>query len=383
MPSPRAPYASEGGRRQLAEALWETYRYQIRCRTCEADLTAPGHNKDSAGKPTKDGEKRRIWTCRHSNTTKAIGSRCPRASCTAYILRAQEALVPTDFAAVLARVCETYPPQHGYPALRGYQQHSRGSTTPSSLAAPGTPRAEPDIVPASSPAVAPLSALLHPTPAKRPRSSSPDASPPPSKRLALHPDQPDDRSSVAAVPEGSPGRNVSDRVRKLVAWTDAIRREGEDLLSIWQQRQSPATGPGSTCFPAPPPFFSRGPTLTRAASDASTVPTEPWTPSSASSREGPLLLGDRGGRETPPEDTPPASAGSKTDSIGERQPQRTDASPNVSRLVRRFQQARSAQEKVEIRAEVRRTDCNSAFQRQLAQVQRRKKQRPLQSITPN
>lgn len=63
-----APFNGEGGTFYLADALFHTFKYQIRCPRCVGNSTEPGFIKDQAGKPAQDGGKRRYWACQYSNT---------------------------------------------------------------------------------------------------------------------------------------------------------------------------------------------------------------------------------------------------------------------------------------------------------------------------
>lgn len=81
--STRPRYASEGGKFELAEALFTTYCNHIRCPRCPSEPGRSGYIRDSAGKKTKEGENRRQWTCRMSKTS------CRRLACTEYINEAR------------------------------------------------------------------------------------------------------------------------------------------------------------------------------------------------------------------------------------------------------------------------------------------------------
>ena len=67
---PGIKWSLEGGKYHLAEVLFTTFRYQIRCPVCREQNQEPGFIRDQAGKPTQDGAKRRYWNCRYSNTHK-------------------------------------------------------------------------------------------------------------------------------------------------------------------------------------------------------------------------------------------------------------------------------------------------------------------------
>ena len=132
MPSSPSKYVAEGGKFHLAEALFNAFRYKIRCPSCAGNPAQPGFIKDEGGKGGKQGQKRRQWKCQRSNARSAK-SQCGRASCTEYIDLARQQLDHAQFDNVLQRVCQKFPPeQEDYATLQGYFNSSPGqSDTPS------------------------------------------------------------------------------------------------------------------------------------------------------------------------------------------------------------------------------------------------------------
>lgn len=120
MPSPSRPCATESGRYHLAQALFDAFKYKIRCLKCKGNPTEPGFVTDNAGNADKDGRPRRYWKCQRSNSQKAK-NKCGRVSCAVYIDLAREQLEPAQFAELLRSVCQRYPPEKDeHAALHGY-----------------------------------------------------------------------------------------------------------------------------------------------------------------------------------------------------------------------------------------------------------------------
>ena len=150
--SPMAPsrrskdFVLEGGKYPLAEALHDAFRFKIRCPDCVGNPLKPGFNKDEAGKRGKDGQPRRQWACQYSNTRSTSIAKCGRVTCTEYIELARKQLGQTQFAGVLQRVCQRFPPEREeYAALQGYSstdisQSTTHATPASSLVSQNLPR---------------------------------------------------------------------------------------------------------------------------------------------------------------------------------------------------------------------------------------------------
>ena len=120
MSSTLLDYAPEGGKLFLAQAIFNAYRFLVRCPSCPGNPTKPGFIKDEAGKAPKDGYKRRQWACQMSNG-KGVTSKCPRASCSEYIRLAQQQLKPTTFIHLVTQVCSTLVPDgEEWQALQAY-----------------------------------------------------------------------------------------------------------------------------------------------------------------------------------------------------------------------------------------------------------------------
>lgn len=96
----------EGGKRHLAESLWENHKYEIRCATCPGNQGKPGFIKDQAGKATADNLGRRYWTCQRSNG-QGITQRCGRISCSELIHLAKNQLAQQWFEQTFYTVCES------------------------------------------------------------------------------------------------------------------------------------------------------------------------------------------------------------------------------------------------------------------------------------
>lgn len=97
--------SEEGGKRQLAEALWERYKFNIRCGTCPGNPGKQGFIKDQAGKAAEGAFSRRYWTCQRSNGQK-VTQRCGRVSCSEFIDLAITQLGPSRFDVVVQSVTE-------------------------------------------------------------------------------------------------------------------------------------------------------------------------------------------------------------------------------------------------------------------------------------
>jgi hypothetical protein len=147
MGSPHPPhFVLEGGKFHFAEALFNSFKFKIRCPYCIGNHLKPGFIKDEAGKGGKDGQSRRMWRCQRSNSRTATGP-CSRATCTEYISLARKQLDQTQFAEVLERVCQSFPPEQAeFAALQGYSNLESSlptttlTTSTSSLASQTLPK---------------------------------------------------------------------------------------------------------------------------------------------------------------------------------------------------------------------------------------------------
>lgn len=143
---PSKSFVLEGGKYHLANALHNAFKFKIRCPDCVGNPLKPGFNKDEAGKGGKDGQARRQWACQYSSARSTSIANCSRVSCTEYIELARKQLNPTQFADVLERVCQRFPPeQEQYAALQGYSnasisQPTTHPTPASSLASQSLPK---------------------------------------------------------------------------------------------------------------------------------------------------------------------------------------------------------------------------------------------------
>lgn len=127
-------FVIEGGKFHFAEALFNSFKFKIRCPHCIGNHLKPGFIKDEAGKGGKDGQSRRMWRCQRSNSRTATGS-CSRATCTEYISLAKKHLDQTQFADVLQRVCQSFPPERAeFASLQGYSNPE--SSLPATLTTP-------------------------------------------------------------------------------------------------------------------------------------------------------------------------------------------------------------------------------------------------------
>lgn len=88
MPKDLAP---ENGKLALATALFESYRYQIRCPDCSSTPGKSGHTLDTYGRSPGDVTRRR-FRCQKT------GGSCAALTCTRYISAAENQLLPTQFA---------------------------------------------------------------------------------------------------------------------------------------------------------------------------------------------------------------------------------------------------------------------------------------------
>ena len=100
-------FADEGGRQPLAQALFDSYKYKIRCPTCPGTVGAKGFNLDSAGKSSRDNRPRRYFACQRSNS-RGSPDACRRASCAQYIRLARNQLKPLDFADIVRLVRDDF-----------------------------------------------------------------------------------------------------------------------------------------------------------------------------------------------------------------------------------------------------------------------------------
>ena len=142
MSPPPSQYAPEGGKLRLAEAIFNSYRFLVRCPNCPGNANKAGFIKDEGGKSSKDGLKRRQWACQMSNgrhTTQV----CPRVTCTDYILLAQHTLSAASFKRVVRKVCnDSTLDKDERQAMRTYFREARpqlGWISSSSPAAPSSP----------------------------------------------------------------------------------------------------------------------------------------------------------------------------------------------------------------------------------------------------
>lgn len=88
MPKDLAP---ENGKLALATALFESYRYQIRCPDCNSTPGKSGHTLDTYSRSPSDVTRRR-FRCQKT------GGSCAALTCTRYISAAENQLLPTQFA---------------------------------------------------------------------------------------------------------------------------------------------------------------------------------------------------------------------------------------------------------------------------------------------
>jgi hypothetical protein len=124
---PHSHFAIEGGKFFLAEALFHSFKYNIRCSHCVGNRSQPGFIKDQGGK-VGNNQARRQWACQRSNG-RGITSKCPRASCTEYIDLAIDQLDRTQVLKVVAQVCHQYPPdREEYAHLQAYQPELEGGS---------------------------------------------------------------------------------------------------------------------------------------------------------------------------------------------------------------------------------------------------------------
>lgn len=105
-------FAHENGRLLLATALFDRYKYRIRCPSCRGNPSSPGFIKDSAGKKDQAGLPRRQWTCQRSNSrATAAFDRCARQSCKQFIDLALGQLLQEEVRTILRAICQEYPPE--------------------------------------------------------------------------------------------------------------------------------------------------------------------------------------------------------------------------------------------------------------------------------
>jgi hypothetical protein len=124
-------FVVEGGKFHLAEALFNKFKFKIRCPHCPGTPREAGFIKDQAGKGGLGGQQRRQWACQRSNSRSSNLPRCGRVSCTEYIDLAIRQLDPGEFADILDRVTQDFPPeQEEYTALQGYINAGTTLSTP-------------------------------------------------------------------------------------------------------------------------------------------------------------------------------------------------------------------------------------------------------------
>lgn len=99
---PARPYAKEGGKLALAEALHASFSYRIRCGSCGSTPRLRGFNRDSAGKADSEGHKRRYWQCQRANSKLRDASRpCGKLSNAAYIQQSRTYISADEFEVTL------------------------------------------------------------------------------------------------------------------------------------------------------------------------------------------------------------------------------------------------------------------------------------------
>jgi hypothetical protein len=136
MRSSPSQFIAEGGKFHLAEALFNVFKYKIRCPCCAGNPTQPGFIKDAGGKGGKNGLPRRLWACQRSNSRSAT-NRCSRVTCTEYIDLARKQLDHSQFDDVLRHVCQNFPPEEeDYATLHGYLNSSLGQPDTPSIPEP-------------------------------------------------------------------------------------------------------------------------------------------------------------------------------------------------------------------------------------------------------
>src|SRR6266699_613541 len=100
----------EGGKFHLAEALFDSFKFKVRCPQCAGNPRDPGFIKDQGGKSGPNQERRRLWGCQRSNSRNTTSPRCGRVTCTEYINLASKQLDQAQFTSALERVIQTFPP---------------------------------------------------------------------------------------------------------------------------------------------------------------------------------------------------------------------------------------------------------------------------------
>ena len=93
-------YSPESGKFLLAEELYESNSFEIRCQQpdCRKDPAGAGFKKDSGGNKDVQGRSRRLWRCRRKTCRKTV-------PCTEFIKIAKSALTGPAFKRVLDSVC--------------------------------------------------------------------------------------------------------------------------------------------------------------------------------------------------------------------------------------------------------------------------------------
>jgi hypothetical protein len=113
-------FVIEGGKFHLAEALFDAFKFKVRCLRCVGNLRKQGFIKEQAGKRGPNGERRRYWGCQYSSSS-ANSANCSRISCTEYISQARQQLKDDEFRGILEQVCQRFQPhQDQYRALQAY-----------------------------------------------------------------------------------------------------------------------------------------------------------------------------------------------------------------------------------------------------------------------
>ena len=124
-PKPRVTYgehAPEEGKLYLAEAICEAYRTRqlnVRCPTCENTPGKPGFIRDTAGKGTVDGRKRRYFSCQRSSSRRNAARdqpKCQRATCSGYIELARRQLGGEKLVELVAELIANCEPARRYSA---------------------------------------------------------------------------------------------------------------------------------------------------------------------------------------------------------------------------------------------------------------------------
>ncbi|KAE9379805.1 hypothetical protein N431DRAFT_478709 [Stipitochalara longipes BDJ] len=120
------PFALEGGKYFLAEALHLQFKFRIRCPQCKAgDPQKQGFTLDQAGSGTQQARSRRYFSCQRSSSAKGKGGHpsCPRVTCSGYIALAIKQLPKQAFDDVVAAICAEYNPGNAKPNFAPLQAY--------------------------------------------------------------------------------------------------------------------------------------------------------------------------------------------------------------------------------------------------------------------